>query len=309
MKEFSFIEFLSKTKTQTEDVSIGIGDDAAVIKIPVGYELVVSTDTLNQGIHFPENTLPQDISYKALAVSLSDLAAMGALPKWVLVNLSTPSLEPSWIEPFLSGLFELIQPFNLQLIGGDTCRGPLHVTTTVLGIVPSGKALTRFNAKVGDKIYVTGTVGDSGLALKHLAGASPFCLQRLNRPTARVKAGNALRDLVNSCIDISDGLAQDLGHILNQSHVGASIFVEQLPLSDELKKIEPREAWQLALTSGDDYELCFTSDKMLPELDVPVSCIGTIEQEKGLRIKQQNGEIVQLPFSGYDHFSKEKKNG
>src|SRR3990167_2857108 len=198
MKEFSLIKKLAQRTFHRSDVAIGIGDDAAIIDVPEGHQLVVSTDTLNEGIHFPKQTSAEDIGYKALAVSLSDIAAMGAEPRWVLVNLSIPQLQSNWVEKFSDGLFELINQFHLQLIGGDTCKGSLQITTTVMGIVPNGKAITRFGAKVGDKIYVTGTLGDAALALRDLNNASAFCLQRLNRPTPQVDLGKKLRGIANS---------------------------------------------------------------------------------------------------------------
>jgi len=204
-------------------------------------ELVISMDTLVSGIHFPETTYPQDIGYKSLAVNLSDLAAMGAEPRWITLALTMPESDEAWLEKFMEGFSELAQQYMLDLIGGDLTRGPLSITVQVHGFVPVGKAIYRHGAQTGDLVFVSGVLGDAGLALRMLAEQAlltnkynDYLLQRLNRPAPRISLGLALRDTASSAIDISDGLLADLGHILTASKKGAIIKTDQLPLSDAL---------------------------------------------------------------------------
>lgn len=329
--EFELIEqfFTAHTK-QRRDVLLGIGDDCALLQAPTGQLLAVSTDTLIAGVHFPINTAPYDIGYKALAVNLSDLAAMGAEPAWITLALTMPQVDIAWLTAFRQGFFELIDRYGLQLIGGDTTRGPLSISVQVHGFVPENKALRRSGAQVGDRIYVSGTLGDAGLALQLLmkdaavgatggrpsrktqtVAASDGISRRLHHPEPRINLGLALRGIATSAIDISDGLAADLGHILKASKVGASVLVEDLPLSSELKeRLTQEQAWQLALSGGDDYELCFTvpaerESKLitaLKSLDCAYTCIGRIEVEPGLRLQHRNGTAFPLSVDGYRHF-------
>lgn len=319
-EEFDLIQrFFNQRTQQRRDVILGIGDDAAILQMPSNQQLVVSTDTLVAGRHFPVNTTPADIGYKALAVNLSDLAAMGAEPAWVLLALTLPNANSVWLKEFTDGFFPLIQDFHLQLVGGDLTRGPLTITFQALGFVAPGKALSRVGAQQGDRIYVTGSLGDAGLALESLNTKNCFGLtesqlfsvmQRLNRPQPRVEVGLALRDIASSAIDVSDGLAADLNHILAANQVGAVLQLEKLPLSEVLKALPIKKAWQLALSSGDDYELCFTvpesHERALQQLlimqDVPFACIGSIKKEPGLLLLDKKGSVFNMYNLGYQHF-------
>lgn len=320
LNEFDLIQhFFNQEPSNRKDIILGIGDDAALLQMPLSQQLVVTTDTLVSGRHFSENTSPADIGYKALAVSLSDLAAMGAEPAWILLALTLPNANESWLRKFSDGFFPLIQRFQLQLVGGDMTQGPLTITVQALGFVPPGKALCRIGAHAGDRIYVTGTLGDAGLALETINKEDSLGLtssqilavmQRLNRPEPRVEIGLALRNIASSAIDISDGLAADLGHILSANQVGAILQVEKLPLSDSLRALPPERAWQLALSSGDDYELCFTvpesQERALQQhliaLNTPYTCIGTIKKESGLILLGKNGSTFSIDRTGFQHF-------
>ena len=318
--EFDLIQrFFNRPINPRRDVILGIGDDGAILQVPFNQQLVVSTDTLVSGRHFPANTLPADIGYKALAVNLSDLAAMGAQPAWVLLALTLPNANEVWLKEFTDGFFPLMQDYHLQLVGGDMTQGPLTITFQALGFVPPDKALSRVGAKRGDRIYVTGTLGDAGLALESLNNKNcfglsqsqvSFAMQRLNRPEPRIELGLALRGIASSAIDVSDGLAADLAHILSANQVGAILQLEKLPLSDALKVLPTEKAWQLALSSGDDYELCFTVSELhertlqqrLSLQHVPYACIGSIKKEPGLLLLDNNGFAFNMNNSGYQHF-------
>ncbi|MES2142454.1 MAG: thiamine-phosphate kinase [Pseudomonadota bacterium] len=320
ISEFDLIQrFFDRKKSNRADVICGIGDDGALLQCPAGQQLVVTTDTLVAGKHFPENTPPGDIAYKALSVNLSDLAAMGAEPSWILLALTLPTVDESWLKKFTQDFFSLLDRFQCQLVGGDLTQGPLSITIQALGFVPVGKALRRSGAGVGDKIYVTGTLGDAGLALAYLQNKTSFPFteeqiqflkKRLHRPEPRVVVGLALRDIASSAIDISDGLAADLGHILSASAVGAKLDVSKLPLSDVLQKLPPEEGSQFALSSGDDYELCFTVpasqksqlQRCLKDIACPYAYIGTIKQELGLSLYCADGSLFSLKESGFQHF-------
>lgn len=320
LNEFDLIQhFFNSSTKHRNDVILGIGDDAALLQVPFDQQLVVSTDTLVSGRHFPKNTSAADIGYKALAVNLSDLAAMGAEPAWVLLALTLPNTNEIWLRKFTDGFSSLMQNFHLQLVGGDITQGPLTITFQALGFVPQGKALSRVGAKAGDRIYVTGTLGDAGLALELIKKKNCFGLtqsqifsvmQRLNRPEPRIEIGLALRDIASSTIDVSDGLAADLGHILSANHVGALLQLEKLPLSESLHALPTEKAWQLALSSGDDYELCFTvpesNERALQQhlraLNMPYTYIGNIKKESGLLLLDKKGSIFALDKLGFQHF-------
>lgn len=306
MKEFELInKFLAKRAGKRKDVICGIGDDCALLRVPSNYDVAVSTDSFIAGIHFPKNTSPYDIGYKALAVNLSDLAAMGAEPAWATLAITLPEVNESWIKQFCDGFFSLLKQYNMQLIGGDTTRGPLSITAHVFGLIPKNKALIRSGAKPGDLIYVTGTLGDAGAALKL---PDEYFLKKLNHPIPRIREGLALHNIATAAIDISDGLAADLGHILEQSKVGATIYIDNLPLSTKLVKAMSKKAAQkLALSAGDDYELCFTvSPRKRSQLKAIedkffIIHVGIIEQQTGLRIQDQQGNLFALEQTGYEH--------
>ncbi|HWS39832.1 MAG TPA: thiamine-phosphate kinase [Arenimonas sp.] len=319
MSEFNWIAWLkeqaqSKISARPEIIH-GIGDDAAVCEIPDGMQLVISTDTLVSGVHFPEDTAPIDIGYKCLAVNLSDIAAMGAEPCWLSMAISLPEMDWNWLTQFSDGLIELAAEHGVQIIGGDTTQGPLSITITVHGLVPKGHARLRSLAKVGDDIWLTGSIGDAAASLQQwkVGGMQSMKLRhRLNRPTARVSVGIAVRDLVHAMLDVSDGLAQDLGHILQASHVGAEIELGRLPVSSSLLDFFPNdtERWQLQLSGGDDYELCFTApacnafaiDLAFAECGVSGSVIGHITEQSGLRCLTPEGNVFELTQTGYQHF-------
>ncbi|MBS0848737.1 thiamine-phosphate kinase [Citrobacter sp. JGM124] len=321
--EFSLIaRYFDRTRNSRHDVDTGIGDDCALMVVPDKQLLAISTDTLVSGVHFLADISPSDLGYKALAVNLSDLAAMGADPAWLTLALTLPDVDENWLAAFSDSLFEQLDYYGIQLIGGDTTRGPLSLTLGIHGLIPAGRALKRSGAKVGDWIYVTGTPGDSaaGLAiLQHRLQVSDtqqadYLIARHLRPTPRILHGQALRGLASSAIDLSDGLISDLGHILKASDCGARISLDAFPFSDELlANVSLEQALAFGLAGGEDYELCFTVPEInrgtleaaIGSLGVSYSCIGQIAPvSEGLQFLR-NGDPVTLDLKGYDHFAKE----
>ncbi len=316
--EFDLIrEFFSFSSSSGEGVVLGGGDDCALLEVSAGMELAVSMDTLLEGVHFPDSTDASDIGYKALAVGLSDLASMGAKPVWATLALTLPGIDRAWLRGFSEGFFSLAREQGVALVGGDTTRGPLTVITVqVHGLVPQGRALRRAGARCGDLIYVTGSLGDAALALYLMqqgTSVAGWLQRRLNRPAARVEQGAALRGLASACIDISDGVLADLGHILEASGAGARLELERIPLSEHYLACENalRERYQLALAGGDDYELCFTIpaekkaqlERLFTRQGWPCSCIGVIESQPGLRCFLDDGSRYHPHSKGYDHFA------
>ena len=287
---------------------LGIGDDCALLSLPADYQLAITTDTMVENVHFFADADPQQLGHKLLAVNLSDLAAMGAEPFAVTLALTLPKVDESWLQAFAVGFMRLARQYHVDLIGGDTTSGPLTLTVQAMGMVPQGRALLRSQAKVGDLIYVTGELGNAGLGLKikqdYVCNDPDLALARFNLPQPRIAEGLALRGIANACIDISDGLAADLGHILEKSHVGACLDWQQLPLSAPvLDYIEKTGDWCMPLTAGDDYELCFTvPTAFVPKLSVDCRCVGVIEAEPGLRIKRAE-MIEEFEAKGFEHFS------
>lgn len=312
LNEFEIIRrfFKREGRPTRSDVRLGIDDDGAVLCIPPGTDLVSAIDTMVEGRHFPVGTPPQDIGWKALAVNLSDLAAMGAEPAWFTLALTVPRGDETWLRGFATGLFELADRYDTALVGGDTTRGPLTVSIAVHGLVPAGAALTRAGAQPGDIVCATGTLGDAALALKHVLRGEPVdtvLARRLSRPEPRVEAGLALRAQANAGIDVSDGLAADLKHVLEASGVGATIQVDELPLSAAVRALPADEAAILALSGGDDYELCVCiPHERLAEARAAVSGdltpIGRIEAQPGLRLACADGRPFKLEHAGYAHF-------
>ncbi|MBT8506318.1 thiamine-phosphate kinase [Coxiella-like endosymbiont of Rhipicephalus sanguineus] len=314
LSEFSIIDTYFR-QSKSKCLIAGIGDDAAVIEIPPDTQIVTSIDTLVKDIHFSVNTLPRDLGYKALAVNLSDLAAMGAKPDTALLALTLEKANKKWLEDFSEGFFSLAEQYRVSLMGGDITAGPLCISIVVNGMVPQGKAIYRRGAKAGDLIYVTGTIGDAGLALdllnqKHKK-IDPFLLKRLHCPSPRIKAGLALRGIASAAIDISDGLVADLEKIIQASGVGAKIHADQLPLSENLKQYcALKKAWNYALTSGDDYELCFTVphkkssqlEKLFKNLDCEYRCIGEIIEGRTFSIVDDQNQQLKIVKKGYEHF-------
>ena len=311
MDEFQLIQrFFAALTSSAEGVRVGIGDDAALLTVGVGQELVVTTDTLVSGRHFPLDTAPYDIGWKSLAVNLSDLAAMGAEPRWFTLALTLEQSDESWLAEFARGLRDLADKHRVALVGGDTTRGPLSITVTAMGQVPLAKALRRNLGRAGDLVCVTGTLGDAALALKLGPNAGDSLRGRLDRPEPRITAGLRLRGLATAAIDLSDGLAGDLSHILRASGVGADIDASQLPASPEfLERVGESQFSRLALQAqgGDDYELCVC----LPPghltgaragLDIALTVIGCLSSEPGLRFVDASGATIAVPPHGYRHF-------
>lgn len=320
MDEFELIRRYFATLTPPrDDVALGIGDDAALLAPPRGHEVVVTTDTLVGGRHFPDDTDAQAIGWKALAVNLSDLAAMGAEPRWFTLALTLRMVDPDWLAGFAAGLGAMAREAGVALVGGDTTQGPLSITITAMGTVPAGKAIRRSGAKAGDAICVTGTLGDAALALRLLGEGGgrgearsadlEHLRARLNRPVPRVAVGAALRDLARAAIDLSDGLAGDLSHILEASGVGAEIRAGKLPMSPAFKALsDPEERLELQVSGGDDYELCVCLPpenvaRLRKRLDVPLTEIGRVVKGRALIVLDARGKKLALEPFGYRHFS------
>ena len=301
MNEFDLIKSYFNWPLSDPSIELGVGDDAALFQIDSDCQLVTSTDTLSEGVHFFKDAHPGDIAYKSLAVNLSDIAAMGAQAKCFTLSLTLPKLDESWLQAFSDSLRDASELFNVSLIGGDTTKGPLNITITIMGTVKKSKAIKRSGAKNGDDIYVSGDLGRAALCLKKInEGSQPSTteLNKLNKPVPRLSLGSALKNIASSCIDISDGLEQDLSHILSASKVGAIIDSNNLPLSDTVKEyIKSTQDWGLPLCGGDDYELCFTSDKsnqseikkLSENLKVRITKIGVINNSLNLNIKGYDG--------------------
>lgn len=316
LSEFALIErFFVRQSIRRGDVRLGIGDDCAVLLVPAGEGLAVTIDTLVSGVHFPDGFDPEDIGHRLLAVNLSDLAAMGAEPAWATLALTLPAADETWLAAFAQGLFALAQQFGVQLVGGNTTRGPLSVTLQAHGFIPLGQELRRTGARPGDLICVTGTLGDAALGLAVLQGRAQlsdphraFVLRRFGRPEPRVAAGQALRGLATSAIDVSDGLLADLGHILTASGVGALVELQHLPLSDA---VQVQRDLELPLGGGDDYELCVTVPRgaferaraAVEATGCRFTRIGEIQAEPGLRCLDARGSPYLPAVTGYDHFA------
>ncbi|NVK27933.1 thiamine-phosphate kinase [Marinomonas sp. CT5] len=316
MKEFELIQniFQASVMAGTQgrsDLLLGIGDDCAQVQVPQGQSLVFSMDTLVEGRHFPFDADPVDIGYRAVASCVSDLAAMGAKPAFFTLGLTIPHSDPQWLAGLAQGMAELAEPIGLALVGGDTTKGPLTITLQVHGYVEPDMAVKRSGAKVGDDIYVTGLLGDAAAAVPIVTGELQVSSERFDyfydrfwRPQPRLIAGMALKRVVHAMMDISDGLAQDVQHILKASGVGAHIDASRLPISAELLRWQPESAVALALTGGDDYELCFAAPKaqaaeialITQTLSLPCTKVGEIVAE-GFSIQGYDGEII-----GWQHF-------
>lgn len=317
MSEFDLIrDYFARVGPERADVALSVGDDCALLRVPPGMELAVSIDTLVAGVHFFPECEPESLGHKCLAVGLSDLAAMGAEPAWATLALTLPQADRHWLGRFARGFGRLATEYGVQLVGGDITRGPLTISVQVHGFVAEGNGIRRSGAQPGDLIYVSGTLGDAGLALRQLQAGEQVLhdlRRRLERPTPRVALGLALRGLASAMIDVSDGLAPDLGHILEASGTGAELRLAELPLSPEVA-LCTREApdWALPLGSGDDYELCFTVPEALAGrlgevaggIGCPLRRIGRITEARGLRCLLGDGSIWWPGPLGYDHFAK-----
>lgn len=318
LSEFELIESYFRDLNQSRsDVLLGQGDDCAVVKATPGTHIAVTTDTMLAGVHFDDKVPPRALGHKLVAVNLSDLAAMGAEPAWLSLSITLPDVDQDWLKEFSAGMHELAGYYHCELIGGDTTRGPLSLTLTAQGLLPENQHLTRHGARPGDWIFVSGNLGDAAAALAGQRGdleLSSFVQHKLNErlfyPTPRVALGQGLRGYATSCIDISDGLAADLNHVLTRSEVGARLFLHQLPCSEALRSLALEDQRYYALHGGDDYELCFTVpeemrgslETSLTHAGVPLTCVGQIDKQPGLRFFDGDNE---LPAShlGYLHFS------
>ncbi|MFL9923308.1 thiamine-phosphate kinase [Herbaspirillum lusitanum] len=319
LSEFELIaRYFTRPMAAGSRTALGVGDDCALLTPSTGMHLAISSDMLVEGRHFFAGADPFMLGHKCLAVNLSDLAAMGAQPIAFTLALALPEARAEWLEPFARGMLELADRHGCELIGGDTTKGPLTISITVFGEVPLHHALRRSAAKNGDDIWISGSLGDARLALagyrdelKLDEAQQNLAAQRMHQPTPRVELGQALRDIARAAIDISDGLAGDLGHILQQSGVGATLDVDALPPGPALQQ-QPSELQRcFTLSGGDDYEICFTaSPKQRAAIEAaalachtPVTRIGSIESQPGLRLQDAAGQPLDLALTSFDHFT------
>jgi thiamine-monophosphate kinase len=317
--EFDLIaRYFSRSPVTRADVVLGVGDDCALLEVPAGRQLAVSIDTLVEGTHFARDADPHALGHKALAVNLSDLAAMGAEPAWATLALTLPAADEDWVAAFAAGFLELATQYEVQLVGGDTTRGPRSVTVQVHGFVEPGRALRRDSARPGDLVYVTGTLGDAGLALLAQQGlfvglgAVAGLRGRLDRPTPRLAEGRALVGVASAAIDVSDGLAADLGHVCTASGVGATLYLDRLPCSAAVRTYVAETCdWSVPVAAGDDYELCVTVpadrqaevEALAAGLSAGLHWVGVIERTRGVRLVLPDGSMLDHAPRGYDHFA------
>jgi thiamine-monophosphate kinase len=320
LSEFELINrFFSRSGETRTDVVLGVGDDAAVLECPPGAQLIAAIDSLVEAVHFPPGSPPRSIGHRALAVNLSDLAAMGAEPAWALLALALPAADEAWLGEFSAGLDALARQHGVALVGGDTTGGALCVTVQVLGFVPRGAALTRSGGRPGDAVFVSGTTGDAaaGLLLEQSRLALSDALQaqwlrdRFRYPTPRVSLGRALRGLASACIDVSDGLLADCGRLAHASGCGVDLDYAALPLSGALQAaVGAARAHELALTGGEDYELCFCVPpaklgafaQRCPAAEFGWTCIGALSGQPGARVLRGES-VMQVSPRGFDHFA------
>jgi len=297
---------------------LGVGDDAALLRARAGMELAVSTDMLVAGTHFFADADPRRLGHKSLAVNLSDMAAMGAIPRWALLSLALPAAEPAWLRAFSGGFLALARAYGVDLVGGDTTRGPLNICVTIIGEVPRGRALRRDGAKAGDDVWASGRMGEAALAVAHrkrqvrlTASELARCERALELPQPRVALGCALCNLAHSAIDISDGLAADLGHICERSRLGAEVWIDSIPRSPALRRLAATKAGLDALLAGgDDYELCFTASqqargrilRLAARMGLALTRIGRMRRGQGVQFTASDGRVISWAKRGFDHF-------
>ena len=322
MDEFSLIQQYftdGQSRTSENGVVLGIGDDAAIIKSAQGEELLFTTDTLIKGVHFPEQTAPEAIGHKALAVNLSDIAAMAGTARWFTLALSLPEADSAWLKAFSAGLFSLAKKFGVSLVGGDTTRGPLSITLSVIGTIPEKMAIRRSTASPGDAIFITGLPGMAALGLAAIKDEFSLsdidqsnCLDKLNYPQPRLQEGHFLRNYASSMIDVSDGLTADLGHIVQAS--GCLAVIDSVSLKNILPAVSglsDERVIEAALYGGDDYELLFTVpasevlklERSWPPLFAPLTQIGEITEGEGILLRDSNDELLEIAAHGYNHFN------
>ncbi len=315
--EFELIRRYFIRSVGATGVALGIGDDCALVQPPQGCPLAVSMDTLVADVHFPKNADPELIGERALRVNLSDLAAMGAQPLWFTLALTLPKADNRWLEGFSEGLFSVAEEYGCALIGGDTTRGPLSITIQVHGTVKAETALLRANARAGDSVFVTGELGDGAAAVAVIQNqldvdkaAFKYFMSRYYRPRPLLREGGLLRGIASAAVDISDGLMADLGHICEQSGVGAVVNVKRLPVSQTLNKLaKPKQILNWALTGGDDYQLCFTvpasrlekMEMLLAQGKIKATPIGEIVRGSGVSC-MLDGKVMPIQKTGYQHF-------
>ena len=313
-----FADITPDTVVKAQSVALGIGDDCALLTVPEGMQLAMSMDTLVAGRHFPADAKPYDIATRAVAVSISDLAAMGALPATFTLGLTLPEASPDWLQSFSEGLKTQASYYNIALIGGDTTRGPLSITIQVHGLLPRGRALQRSGAQAGDRVFVTGHVGDGAAALALLEktvsankSQHDYLIEHFYRPEARTMLGIDLLDLATAAIDISDGLLADAGHIAKASEVAIELRADALPISATVQQLfSAQQGIAMALTGGDDYQLCFTAppdnkaalQKLAEQLGILITEVGAVTAGEGIRCINASGEALALTHTGYQHF-------
>ncbi|HHJ34158.1 MAG TPA: thiamine-phosphate kinase [Gammaproteobacteria bacterium] len=318
--EFDIIKKYFSFAASRDDVVLAGGDDCAIVSVPDGQQLLVTTDTFISGVHFPEHTSAKDIAYKAIMVNLSDLAAMGATPAWLTLAISLPEVNGAWLQAFSDEVKVILSEFDINLIGGDTTRGDLSITIQAMGFCERGRALRRDRAETGDKIYVTGELGDAAIGLSAVLkniddDVLSYCVKKLERPEARVRFAEALTAYSRCAIDISDGLVADLGHIIEASHCGARIRLSDIPLSSSAEHYfreydKNKVDWTMVLAHGDDYELCFTVSRqdqtavetLAERYKLRLSCIGDIVETDELSFVDDNDSVVEFLSTGFRHF-------
>lgn len=311
MGEFELIERIRARVGQDDSVPVGIGDDCAVIRPGVGKDLVVTTDSIVAGRHFEEDWQPAEIGHLALAVNLSDLAAMGARPRWALLSLTLPESDPDWLDGFLDGFLALATEHQTVLVGGNISSGPLNITVQLIGDAEADRIIRRTGARPDDIVAVTGTLGDAAAALKLGKSAPPSLIERLRRPIPRVAAGARLVAWTRAMIDISDGLIADLSHLLGDN-LAARIDLEYLPASSALVQAiaDQKQRWSVQAAGGNDYELLLTMEEdkfiaartSLDELGVALTRIGRIERGRGIQCTRPDGTTLEFNNGGWDHF-------
>lgn len=318
LSEFDLIaRYFTRPRQSNAHTALGVGDDCALLSTPPDMQVAISADMLVEGRHFFPGANASKLGHKCLAVNLSDLAAMGAQPVAFTLALALPEINQEWLEAFSQGMFSLADAHGCELIGGDTTKGPLTICITVFGHVPGGQALRRDAAQAGDDIWVSGSLGDARLALAGRnaemvldSATVEAAAVRMDQPTPRVALGLKLRGLAHAALDVSDGLAGDLGHILKASQVGATLNADALPFGPTLVSLPHETKCAFALAGGDDYELCFTAPPSKREqvmaaaqaADIPVTCIGRIEAVSGLRVVDDQGKPVDVKLQSFDHF-------